>query len=67
MDRSSYTGGILGIRIRLHCVRNVPFMLRLPSEALPLHRALENEILLPPDPPIDAAVIGIRELGGDIA
>ena len=64
MARSAYTGGILGIRIRFSGLRIVSFMLRLPSEALPLHRALEDEPLLSSGPPINTAVIGLRELSG---
>ena len=39
-------------------------MLRLPSEALPIHRALTDERLLSDDPPSSAAVIGRMELKG---
>ena len=40
------------------------FTIRLPSEALPLHRALGDEKLLSSEPPIHTAVIGLRDLEG---
>ena len=41
------------------------FMLRLPSEALPLTRALPNDRLLSPDRASSHAVIGLREFHGE--
>ena len=40
------------------------FMIRLHSEALPLHRALTDEQLLPYEAPSNTAVLGLREYEG---
>ena len=40
------------------------FMMRLPSEALPLRRALADESLLSDEPPSSKAVIGLRDFDG---
>ena len=47
------------------CYVTFLFLLRLPSEALPLTRALPNELLLSPDIPSSKAVIGLREFQGE--
>ena len=46
------------------CYVTYLFMLRLPSEALPLHRALTDEQLLSNEAPSNTAVIGLREYEG---
>ena len=47
------------------CFVSFLFMLRLPSEALPLTRALPNELLLSDEAPSAKAVIGLREFMGE--
>ena len=72
--RNSLTPSLLGRLIRAEswesafsrlCYVSYLFLLRLPSEALPLTRALTDEQLLSPEAPSSGAVIGLREFQGE--